>query len=101
MIEPSDLDQLILSFCIERWRKVARIAGGTLQALEERGVEIDGTIADQFDARMAALVGSGQLEAAGNIKKWRFSEVRLPGERVDSLLPLAGEGGEAAVPRAG
>jgi hypothetical protein len=32
----------------------------------------------------AALVGSGQLEAKGDIKRWRYSEVRLPGERVEA-----------------
>jgi hypothetical protein len=78
MISASELDKLILSFCVIPWRKVARIAGDTLQALEERSVPIDGSVAGQFDARMAALVGSGQLEAKGNIRKWRYSEVRLP-----------------------
>lgn len=28
--------------------------------------------------RIEALVGDGRLEAQGNIKNWRFSEVRLP-----------------------
>src|SRR5262249_30999622 len=73
---------LRLSCCDAEWRKVARTAGNTLKALEEQGVQVDGTVADQIDARMAVLVGSGQLEAAGNIKKWRYSEVRLAGERV-------------------
>lgn len=79
MIPASELDELLLSFCDQHWRKVARIAGQALQALEQRGVELDGSFADQIDARMAALVASGQLEAAGNIKRWRYSEVRLPG----------------------
>ena len=55
-----------------------------MKVLEERGVQFDGTIADQIDARMAVLVGSGQLEAAGNIKRWRHSEVRLPGVPVEA-----------------
>ena len=84
MISSSELDRLLLSFCDIRWRKVARIAGCTLQALEERNVQIDGTVADQIDARMAVLVGSGQLEAKGNIKRWGYSEVRLPGEHVEA-----------------
>ena len=80
MIPADHLNQLILSFCTTRWLKVARIIGKTMDALEQRGVPMDG-IADQLDARMAALVGSGQLEAKGNIKRWGYSEVRLPGER--------------------
>ena len=85
MIAPSELDPLLLSFCNERWQKVARIAGDTLEALEQRGVKLDGSVAPQIDARMAALVGSGQLEAKGNIKRWRYSEVRLPGEHVEAV----------------
>jgi hypothetical protein len=85
MIPASELDRLLLSFCNAQWRKVARIAGNTLKALEEQGVQIDDSIADQIDARMAVLVGSGQLQAQGNIKKWRYSEVRLPGERVAAV----------------
>jgi Protein of unknown function len=80
----SDIDRMLLSFCEKRWLKVARIIGKTMEVLERRGVEMDGGVADQMDARMAALVGSGQLEAAGNIKKWRYSEVRLPSESVEA-----------------
>jgi hypothetical protein len=81
MIPASDLDSLLLSFCDTDWLKVARIIGKTLKALEQRGDAIDGSVADQIDARMAVLVGSGQLEAQGNIKRWRYSEVRLRGGR--------------------
>jgi hypothetical protein len=81
MITASELDRLLLSFCGTELRKVARIVGNTFTALEEQGVQIDGTIADQIDARLAVLVGSGQLEAAGKIKKWRYSEARLPARR--------------------
>jgi hypothetical protein len=55
-----------------------------MDALDQRGVQIDGSVTDQLDARMAVLVGSGQLEAKGNIKRWLYSEVRLPGERVEA-----------------
>lgn len=78
MIPASEMDQLLLSFCGERWLKVARIVGHTMQALEERGLFIAGETAEAIDARMAVLVETGQLEAKGNIRKWRYSEVRLP-----------------------
>jgi len=81
MVPMADLDRLLLSFCAERWMKVARIIGDTMQALERRGVQMDGSVADQLDARMAVLVGGGQLQAKGNIKHWRYSEVRLPGRQ--------------------
>jgi hypothetical protein len=84
MILESDLDALLLSFCDQRWLKVARIAGNTLQALEDRGITSAGKLADQIDARLAALVDSGKLEAKGNIKRWRYSEVGLPGAEIDA-----------------
>jgi|HubBroStandDraft_6_1064221.scaffolds.fasta_scaffold36018_4 hypothetical protein len=73
-----DLDQLILSLCNERLQKVAMIASKTYQVLEDRGIEITAATATAFDARVAVLVGNGKLEAKGDIKRWRHSEVRLP-----------------------
>jgi hypothetical protein len=81
MLPAAEFDQLLLSFCSERWQKVARIIGETFDALEARGLPIS---ADQADARMAALVGSGQLEAKGDIERWRYSEVRLAGEHTEA-----------------
>jgi hypothetical protein len=85
MIPAPDLDRLLLSFCDTRWLKVARIAGETLEALEQHGVALDGTVADQIDTRLAALVGSGQLEAKGDIKHWRYSEVRLASGHAEAV----------------
>jgi hypothetical protein len=81
MIPADDIDRLLLSFSDTHWQKVAKIIGNTMKALEQRGVQMDIGVADQIDARMAALVGSGQLEAQGNIKRWGYNEVRFPGER--------------------
>ena len=84
MIPAAELDRLLLSFCATRWLKVARIAADTYRALEDRGIQITVKTANAFDARMAVLVGSGQLEAKGNIKRWAYSEVRLAGERIEA-----------------
>ena len=84
MIPASEIDQLLLSFSDTRWLKVARIIGKTMEALEQRGVQMGGSIAEQIDARVAVLVGTRKLEAKGNIQNWRYSEVRLPGERVEA-----------------
>ncbi len=81
MISADDIDRLLLSFSDTHWQKVAKIIGNTLKALEHRGVQMDTSVTDQIDARMAALVGSGQLEAQGNIKRCGYSEVRFPGGR--------------------
>jgi Protein of unknown function len=74
MIPASEIDQLLLSFCSDRWQKVVKIIGKTFDALEQRQVRVS---ADEIDIRMAALVTGGPLEAKGNIRKWTHSEVRL------------------------
>jgi len=60
-----------------RWRKVAmvisRVANGICDDFPE-GDERYELVA----RRIEALVADGRLEAQGNIKNWRFSEVRLP-----------------------
>jgi uncharacterized protein DUF3658 len=81
MIPPSEIDQLLLSFCADEWRKVARVIGKAMVTPEERGVQFDGTVGDQIYARTAVLVETGQLETVGNVKRWRYSEVRLPRSR--------------------
>lgn len=35
---------------------------------------------DRVGERVVALVDLGKLESVGNIRRWRFSEVRLPSE---------------------
>jgi biotin-(acetyl-CoA carboxylase) ligase len=77
MIPAPELDQMISSFCSAHWQKVAKIVGNTFKALEQRGVSINGA-AEKVDERIAVLVGSGRLEARGNVKRWRYGEVRLP-----------------------
>jgi len=74
MIPPRDMDKLLLFFCDKSWRKVARIIRNSMLTLDDRGIRFS---TGAIDARMAALVRNKRLEAAGNIRKWRFSEVRL------------------------
>jgi len=78
VIAAPELDELILSFCDEHWRKVARVFSKTMQVLEDRGIQVSGSVADALDARMEVLVRTGRLEAKGDIREWRYSEVRLP-----------------------
>jgi Protein of unknown function len=90
-MSPELVDQTILACCKPRFFKVARIIIDVATALKvpipmERifvdvpktfkappGLEVD-FIAD----RIKALVEVGTLESAGNIDRWRFSEIRLP-----------------------
>ena len=86
MIPASELDRLLLSFCGKELRKVARIAGNTLKALEEQGVQLDGTVADQIDAPG----GIGQQQPVGGRRK--HQEVAL------QRSALAANQGEATAP---
>jgi hypothetical protein len=74
------IDQAIFSMLSEMagWRKVAAVVGRVADACANDLP--DGDAANQTVAeRIEALVGEGRLVAQGDIKNWRFSEVRLPG----------------------
>jgi hypothetical protein len=58
-----------------RWKKVALIISRTSETSAGDLTEGD---AERIAQRIEALVGKGRLLAQGNIKGWRFSELRLP-----------------------
>ena len=67
------IDGAILARCEEHWRKVAYIVGSAMMDMPERFDRIP----DLFYAvRVRALVEAGLLEAQGNLRRMRFSEVR-------------------------
>jgi hypothetical protein len=77
MASPSDLDAAIFASINPRWTKVAMVLGlaakvpGLIFEADEDGFEA-------LAARLEQLVGSGHLLAQGDVRDWRFSEVRLP-----------------------
>jgi len=78
-----DIDGLILSFAKVQWRKVAMIISQVLSECRRRGVDVDEDgIAERtcngVAERICALVEDGQLEAQGDLSRWRHSEVKLP-----------------------
>jgi hypothetical protein len=75
-----EIDEAILSrlsVLNGRWRKVATVIARVADAMGndlpkgDEGYEL-------VARRMEALVTEKRLAAQGNIKNWRFSEVRLP-----------------------
>jgi hypothetical protein len=74
------IDQAILSMLAVaggRWRKVAMVIARVADQMGNDLPEGD----DRYDLvaqRIKALVLDGRLVAQGDIKKWRFSEVRRP-----------------------
>jgi hypothetical protein len=69
-----DFDKVILSAMSRQWLKTARIAGNVSKHYAGFGISLDPAIAA---ARLMAMVDSGLVESAGDLRKWGFSEVRL------------------------
>jgi Protein of unknown function len=72
----TELDDLILSFALPYWQKVAMIIVKVTRSekfsFESRDEEFN------FVAiGISRLVENGQLESQGDISQWRFSEVRI------------------------
>jgi len=71
----SEIDSAILQAVGERWTKIAMVIARVVDAVrhdlpEHEGYEI-------ISRRIEALVHDGRLLAQGDIRNWRFSEVRL------------------------
>jgi hypothetical protein len=72
------IDHAILSMLSTaggRWRKVAMVISRVADGLGDELPKGDGRY-DLIARRIEALVSDGRLVAQGNIKNWRFSEVR-------------------------
>ena len=84
------IDEAILSVASARWLKVARIVSHAEKLLEGEVPGISPNPQNEEEAaesekaalaigqRIQALVEAGRLEGAGNLSRWRHSEVRLP-----------------------
>lgn len=67
------VDSAILSSCVTQWRKVARVVPA---AMAQVGSALSG-VPDLFYAkRVRALVERGALDAQGDLRRMRYSEVR-------------------------
>jgi hypothetical protein len=73
-VNEADIDAIVLSVVTSRFQKMAMVVHTALERCTKRGLPIsDETLA----ARSQALAESGRLEGAGDLRKWRHSEVRL------------------------
>jgi hypothetical protein len=73
----SQIDEAILSVTATSWRKVARVIGMAGKILGDDLPKGEAGL-DQVTERVEVLIRDGRLLAQGNIKKWRYSEVRKP-----------------------
>jgi len=71
----ADIDAMIFSLLKPRRQKMARIVGDTFMRFEARSIPISIEI---IAARIIALEEAGRIEGYGDLRKWRFSELRLP-----------------------
>lgn len=69
------VDAELLSHARPSWLKVARVVYG---ALNSSGFETAEDVVNLHVRRVAELVQLGHLEAQGNLRRPRFSEIRLP-----------------------
>jgi hypothetical protein len=69
----ADLDRIIFSVMTSRLQKTALVIVKALERCKELALPID---ADILGARLGALAESGRIESAGDLSKWRHSEVR-------------------------
>jgi hypothetical protein len=72
----SELDALLLAQVEPGWQKVASIIGKMVIVMKDFKTRDD----ERLTQRVIALVDAGILEGAGNLRRWRFSEVRWPTE---------------------
>lgn len=68
-------DATLLRWVPQRWAKVARVVS---EAIEDDDFDPTDTLLSVYLRRLIALVDAGAIESAGNLRRPRFSEVRLP-----------------------
>lgn len=73
-ISEKDIDAIVFSVMKPHWQKVAMVVGDALQRCKQRGLPISD---EALAARITALEEADRLESQGDLRKWRFGEVRL------------------------
>jgi hypothetical protein len=75
------IDDALLATAKHRFQKVARIIVEVMQSFSDRPSGIPDVY---YAQRIAKLVEAGLLESQGNLRRMRFSEVRLPSPRLSA-----------------
>lgn len=69
-----DIDDILFPLLKSRWQKVALVVAKARDSSNLQGRTISYEV---FAARLRALSDSDQIEGIGDLRMWRFSEVRL------------------------
>ena len=75
-VSESEIDAVLFSVMRPHWRKVAMVLGQALDRCKELGLS---STAEVLAARLQALAEAGRIEDFGDLRMWRFGEVRLNG----------------------
>ena len=84
-VQVQRIDEALLSDCVARGRKVARIIGTAFTLLRD---EIPDVPLGLYSRRVQALVAAGKLDSRGNLDYMRFSEVRLARDPLDKVVDV-------------
>ena len=74
-VSEDDLDAIILSVVKTQWLKVAMVIVKAAKECQARNLPVDHEV---IGVRIRFLSEADRLESQGDVRKWRFSEVRLP-----------------------
>ena len=69
------MDEAILAAAGDHWTKIAKVIVETARAVDGH-LPVEANRYEEIGLRVEGLVSQGQLEAQGNIKSSRYSEVR-------------------------
>ncbi len=75
-MNPAEIDEAILAVVEPSWKKMAMIIVRVSNRLPDLPQEEASY--DIIAQRIGVLVDKGRLLAAGDISRWRFSEIKLP-----------------------
>ena len=75
MDKAAQIDECILRFATERWKKVAMVAADVMFETDPDMSEVSDV---EVAERVKVLVDQGQLLAQGDLGNMRHSEIRLP-----------------------
>ena len=73
-VSESDIDEVLFSVMRPHWRKVAMVVTQGVDRCKELGIQVS---YEMLAARLQALAEAGRIEDFGDLRMWRFSEVRL------------------------
>jgi Protein of unknown function len=70
------LDQILFSVMNSQWRKTALVISRALERCQQLALPVGDEL---LSARIQALAEANRLDSKGDLRRWRFSEVRLKG----------------------